>query len=63
MGFADLDYDHVVSLGMSYSACYRQTGNSIVTYCISGIMEHLYKAQYDNTYTCFDENFTQPQVE
>lgn len=63
MGFADLDYDHVVSLGMSYSACYRQTGNSIVTYCISGIMEHLYKAQYDNTYICFDENFTQPQVE
>lgn len=57
MGFNDTDYERVVSVGVSNSACYSQTGNSIVTSCISGIMEHLYKAQYDSTYQCFDENF------
>lgn len=63
MGFTDDDYDKAVSVGLSDSAGYKQAGNSIVTNCIELIMEHLYKAQYDNTYVCFDENFTKPQVD
>lgn len=63
MGFNDKCIEKAKSLGMSDSAGYEQAGNSIVTYCIKGLMEHLYKAQYDNTYECFDENFTLPQVD
>lgn len=63
MGFSDECYDKALSVGLSDSAGYKQAGNSIVTYCIKGIMEHLYKAQYNNTYICFDENFTKPQVD
>ena len=58
MGFSDECYDKALSVGLSDSAGYKQAGNSIVTYCIKGIMEHLYKAQYDNTYICFDEQIS-----
>ena len=61
MGFTDKDYEKAEKIGLSDSAGYKQAGNSIVTNCIELIMEHLYKAQYDNTYKCFDENFTNPQ--
>lgn len=61
MGFEDNDVSRAKSIGMSDSALYKQAGNSIITNCISLIMEHLYKAQVDNTYICTDENFTQPQ--
>ena len=61
MGFEDNDVSRAKSIGMSDSALYKQAGNSIITNCISRIMEHLYKAQVDNTYICTDENFTQPQ--
>lgn len=63
MGFSDEAYDKAFAVGLSDTGAYKQAGNSIVTYCIKGIMEHLYKAQYDNTYTCSDENFTNPQSE
>lgn len=55
MGFTDEDHDKCVAVGVSDSQLYRQAGNSIVTNCISLIFEHLYKAQYDNDYKCFDE--------
>lgn len=61
MGFEDKDVSRAKSIGMSDSALYKQAGNSIITNCISLIMEHLYKAQVDDTYICTDENFTQPQ--
>ena len=61
MGFEDNDVSRAKSIGMSDTALYKQAGNSIITNCISLIMEHLYKAQVDNTYICTDENFTQPQ--
>ena len=61
VGFEDNDVSRAKSIGMSDSALYKQAGNSIITNCISLIMEHLYKAQVDNTYICTDENFTQPQ--
>lgn len=55
MGFDDIDYVKALSVGLSNSAGYKQAGNSIVTNCIELLMEHLYKAQYDNTYICTDE--------
>jgi DNA (cytosine-5)-methyltransferase 1 len=63
MGFSDKCYDKALELGLSDSAGYKQAGNSIVTTCIMLLMEHLYKAQYDNEYICFDENFIRPQVD
>ena len=63
MGFDDVDYENCKAVGMSDTQGYKQSGNSIVTNVIALLAEHLYKAQYDNTYVCFDENFINPQVE
>lgn len=63
MGFDDTDYENCKAVGMSDTQGYKQSGNSIVTTAIALLVEHLYKAQYDNTYRCFDENFQNPQVE
>lgn len=66
MGFDDIDYENCKAVGMSDTQGYKQSGNSIVTTCISLLIEHLYKAQYDNTYICTDEkmiNFHQPQAD
>jgi DNA (cytosine-5)-methyltransferase 1 len=66
MGFDDIDYENCKAVGMSDTQGYKQAGNSIVTNCISLLIEHLYKAQYDNTYICTDEkmvNFQIPQAE
>lgn len=67
MGFDDIDYENCKDIGMSDTRGYKQSGNSIVVNVIELLMEHLYKAQYDNTYICKDEklqeNFTNPQTE
>lgn len=63
MGFDDIDYERCKDVGMSDTQGYKQSGNSIVTTAIALLIEHLYKAQYDNTYICTDENFQKPQVE
>lgn len=55
MGFNDDDVEKSRALKMSDTALYKQAGNSIITNCISLIMEHLYKAQIDDTYICSDE--------
>ena len=63
MGFKDLDCDLASAIGVADSHLYKQAGNSIITNCVKLLAEHLYKAQYDNTYECSDENFTRPQVD
>lgn len=63
MGFNDTDIDNAYAMGVSDSQLYSQAGNSIVTNCVKLLAEHLYKAQYDDTYICSDENFIQPQVD
>lgn len=55
MGFELSDWDKCVAVGISNSAGYKAAGNSIVTNCISLLFEHLYKAQYDESYICTDE--------
>lgn len=59
MGFEDKDADKVHNIGVSDSAMYKQAGNSIITNCVELIAEHLYKAQYDNVYICYDMLFIQ----
>lgn len=55
MGFTNEDVEKCKAVGMSDTQLYRQAGNSIVTNCIELLAEHLYKAQEDETYECYDE--------
>ena len=59
MGFTDEDVVKCRTVGMSDTQLYRQAGNSIVTNCIELLAEHIYKAQIDGDYTCYDERFAQ----
>ena len=63
MGLTFEDCNKARNLGVADCNLYKQAGNGIITNCVELIMEHLYKAQYNNTYICTDENFTQPQVD
>ena len=66
MGMTFEDCQKCIDVGLSNSALYRIAGNGIVTDCIKLLFEHLYKAQYDDTYVCTDEkmqNFQNPQVD
>ena len=66
MGLTFEDCDKARNIGVADTHLYKQAGNGIITNCCELLAEHLYKAQYDNTYVCTDEkmiNFTSPQVE
>lgn len=63
MGWQETDVLKAKAVAVSDSQLYKQAGNGIVTNCVQLLMEHLYKAQYNNTYKCTDENFIQPQSE
>lgn len=66
MGLTFEDCDKATELGVADTHLYKQAGNGIITNCCALLAEHLYKAQYDNTYICTDEkmiNFTKPQAE
>ena len=58
MGFTNEDVEKCKAVGMSDTQLYRQAGNSIVTNCIELLAEHLYKAQENETYECYDERVT-----
>ena len=55
MGFNAEDCNKAAAVGISNSQLYKQAGNGIITNCITLLMEHLYKAQYNPEYTCTDE--------
>ena len=61
MGFVSEDCKKAEDMGLAAGHLYKQAGNGIVTNCVELIMEHLYKAQYDEKYECTDEFFKQPQ--
>lgn len=63
MGLTFEDCDKAKDIGVADTHLYKQAGNGIITDCCELLAEHLYKAQYDNTYICYDENFTNPQAE
>ena len=65
MSFEFEDVDKCYAMGISNSALYKAAGNSICCCCISLLFEHLYKAQYDESYICTDEkmqNFQKPEA-
>ena len=66
MGLTFEDCDKAREIGVADTHLYKQAGNGIITNCCALLAEHLYKAQYDNTYICTDEryqeNFIKPQV-
>ena len=53
----DEDIQKVKDIGMSDSQMYKQAGNSLCSCCVDLIFQHLYKAQTDSSYKCYDENF------
>ena len=57
MGLTSEDCDKAANVGVADCNLYKQAGNGIVTNCVELLAEHLYKAQYKNTYKCTDENF------
>lgn len=57
MGLTEEDCANAKNIGVADCQLYKQSGNGIVTNCVELLAEHLYKAQYDNTYKCADENF------
>lgn len=67
MGAKDEDFDKVKAIGVSDSQLYKIAGNGLIggkdrtEGCVSLLMQHLYKAQYNNTFKCYDENFVQPK--
>ena len=66
MGMTFEDCQKCMDIGISNSALYKIAGNGIVTDCIKLLFEHLYKAQYDESYICTDEkmqNFQKPEVQ
>lgn len=67
MSIKDEDFEKVKNIGISDSQLYRQAGNGLIggrdrtEGCVSLLMQHLYKSQYDPSYECYDENFVQPK--
>lgn len=57
MGLSQEDCQKCIDIGISDSQLYKQAGNGIVTNCVELIFEHLYKAQYDESFKCYDEKF------
>lgn len=57
MSVPDEDIQKVKDIGMSDSQMYKQAGNSLVSNCVELIFEHLFKAQYQEDFECYDENF------
>lgn len=55
MGFTKEDAEKCYAVGLSDSALYRASGNSIVTNCIKLLFQHLYKSQEDENFICEDE--------
>lgn len=53
--FDDQDYENCKALGMCDTQGYKAAGNSITVFCIELLAQHLYKAQYDENYECYDE--------
>ena len=56
-GWQDKDIQKVKDIDMTDTQIYRQAGNGIAVPCVELLFEHLYKAQYDENYECYDETF------
>lgn len=63
MGLTKEDCQKAGDIGVADGNLYKAAGNGIVTNCVQFIFEHLYKALYDDTYICTDENFIIPRTD
>lgn len=61
--FDDIDYERCKALDMSDTQGYKAMGNSICVRCIELIAQHLFKAQYNPKYECYDEKVLEYQEE
>lgn len=59
MGLTKEDAAKSKNIGTAKSHLYAQAGNGIVTNCVQYIFEHLYKAQYDESYVTTDEKMVE----
>lgn len=57
MGLTMEDVRKCKNMGVSKTHLFKTAGNAICTNCVELLMEHLYKAQYNDNYECFDEKF------
>ena len=55
MGLTKEDCTNAKNIGVADSQLYKQAGNGLVSNCVELLTEHLYKAQYNSDYVCFDE--------
>ena len=55
MGLTMEDAQKCYDMRLSDASLYKQAGNGIITNAIKLLMQHLYKAQYDENYVCEDE--------
>lgn len=62
MGMTAEDCAKCKNVGTSKTQLFRQAGNGLVSNCITLILEHLYKSQYDSTYECTDERILREQA-
>lgn len=62
MGMTSKDCDKCKDVGISKTQLYKTAGNGLITNCITLLMEHLYKAQYDSNYECTDERILREQA-
>lgn len=62
MSMTSEDCDKCKDIGESRTQLYRQAGNGLICNCITLLMEHLYKAQYDSNYECTDDRILREQA-
>jgi len=63
MGLTFEDCDKAAEIGIANTHLYKQAGNGIITNCCALLAEHLYKAQYDDTYICTDEKLQESFIQ
>ena len=63
MGMRAEEAEKCKAVGVSKTQLYKQSGNGLVTNCITLLLDHLYKAQYDPSYECGDEKILREQAE
>ena len=62
-GMTPEDCQKCRDVGLSNSSLYKIAGNGLICQCVSLIMEHLFKALYNENYVCYDENFQKPTAQ
>lgn len=57
-GMTQSDCDKVIAVGVSPTNLYKIAGNGIPTNCINLLFQHLFQAQYDDSFVTTDEEYS-----